>query len=141
MNVLIDASIWSLAFRRATPQDDPNVLELRRLIDELRVVMLGPIRQETLSGISEPSRFDALRHRLRAFPDRVIGDQVYERAAEFFNMCRRNGVQGSNTDFLICAVAVEYDLAIFTTDLDFQQYRTYIPVSYTHLTLPTNREV
>jgi predicted nucleic acid-binding protein len=129
MNVLIDASIWSLAFRRATPQDDPNVLELRRLIDELRVVMLGPIRQETLSGISEPSRFDALRHRLRAFPDRVIGDQVYERAAEFFNMCRRNGVQGSNTDFLICAVAVEYDLAIFTTDLDFQQYRTYIPIA------------
>ena len=129
MNVLIDTSIWSLAFRRATPQNDPNVLELRRLIDELRVVIIGPIRQEILSGIRELSRFDALRQRLRAFPDLVINVEEYERAAEFYNVCRRKGVQGSNTDFLICAVAAERDLTIFTTDLDFQQYRTYIPIA------------
>lgn len=129
MNVLIDTSIWSLAFRRATPQDDPNVLELRRLIDELRAVIIGPIRQEILSGIRELSRFDALRQRLRAFPDLVINVEEYERAAEFYNVCRRKGVQGSNTDFLICAVAAERDLTIFTTDLDFQRYRTYIPIA------------
>ena len=129
MNVLIDTSIWSLAFRRSTPQDDPNVLELRRLIDELRVTIIGPIRQEILSGIKEPSRFDALRQRLRAYPDLIIDVEDYERAAEFYNVCRQNGVQGSNTDYLICAVAAVRDLTIFTTDLDFQRYRDYIPIA------------
>jgi predicted nucleic acid-binding protein len=129
MNVLIDTSIWSLAFRRSTPQDDPNVLELRRLIDELRVTIIGPIRQEILSGIKEPSRFDALRQRLRAYPDLIIDVEDYERAAEFYNVCRQNGVQGSNTDYLICAVAAVRDLTIFTTDLDFQRYRAYIPIA------------
>lgn len=129
MNVLIDTSIWSLAFRRSTPQDDPNVLELRRLIDKLRVTIIGPIRQEILSGIKEPSRFDALRQRLRAYPDLIINVEDYERAAEFYNVCRQNGVQGSNTDYLICAVAAVRDLTIFTTDLDFQRYRAYIPIA------------
>lgn len=129
MNVLIDTSIWSLAFRRSTPQDDPNVLELRRLIDELRVTIIGPIRQEILSGIKEPSRFDALRQRLRAYTDLIIDVEDYERAAEFYNVCRQNGVQGSNTDYLICAVAAVRDLTIFTTDLDFQRYRAYIPIA------------
>ena len=128
MNVLVDTSVWSMALRRATPQDDPNVRELRRLIDELRAAMIGPIRQEILSGISEPSRFDGLRQALRAFPDLVIGVEDYERADEFCTACRHNGVQGSNTDFLICAVASARDLAIFTTDLDFQRYQAYIPI-------------
>jgi len=129
MKVLVDTSIWSLALRRATSQDNPNVQELRRLIDELRAAMIGPIRQEILSGISEPSHFDGLRQALRAFPDLVIDVEDYERAAEFYNACRHNGVAGSNTDFLICAVAVAHDLPIFTTDLDFQRYQTYIPIT------------
>jgi predicted nucleic acid-binding protein len=128
VNVLIDTAIWSLAFRRATPRDDPNVLELRRLIDELRAEIIGPIRQEILSGINEQPRFDSLRQGLRAFPDLPIGVDDYECAADYFNVCRRNGIQGSNTDFLICAVAAERNLAIFTTDRDFQRYQAHIPI-------------
>lgn len=41
---------------------------------------------------------------------------VLERAAEFYNHCRNKGVQGSNTDFLICAVAARFKTPIFTTD-------------------------
>jgi hypothetical protein len=37
-----------------------------------------------------------------------------------FNMCQRRGIQGSNTDFLICAVAEMYELSIFTIDQDFK---------------------
>jgi len=49
-------------------------------------------------------------------------------AARFFNLSRRKGVQGSNTDFLICAVAVRHRLAIFSTDKDFAQYAKYLPI-------------
>ena len=128
MNVLVDTSVWSLAFRRVSPQDDAPVRELRRLIEELRAQMIGPVRQEILSGIRETARFDALRQALRAFPDLRIVIEDYERAAEFFNVCRQKGIQGSNTDFLICAVAVGHDLAIFTTDQDFQRYQAQIPI-------------
>ncbi len=129
MNVLIDTSVWSLVLRRATPSNDPHTLALRRLIDELRATIIGPIRQELLSGISKPAQYDALRRRLRHFPDLLLDVADYERAAEFHNVCRRNGVQGSNTDFLICAVAVGRDLAIFTTDRDYERYQAHIPLT------------
>jgi hypothetical protein len=46
----------------------------------------------------------------------------YEEAAAAFNKCRERGVQGSNTDFLICSVALRRGLAIYSTDHDFRQY-------------------
>jgi predicted nucleic acid-binding protein len=45
-----------------------------------------------------------------------------------FNTCRRNGIQGSNTDFLICAVAHRRSYSILTTDNDFQNFQAHIPV-------------
>jgi predicted nucleic acid-binding protein len=47
------------------------------------------------------------------FPDYVIQTSDYEFAAECSNECRRNGIQGSHTDFLICAVAIKFG-ALFT---------------------------
>lgn len=129
MNVLVDTSVWSLFLRRATPRNDPNVPALRQLIETSRAAIIGPIRQEILSGVREQSHFLTLRQRLRAFPDLALDSADYELAAEFYTICRRNGVQGSNTDFLICAVAAARSLAIFTADLDFQRYRAYIPVA------------
>ena len=41
----------------------------------------------------------------------------YALAGQFFNTCRANGVQGSNTDFLICAASVNHDLPILTLDV------------------------
>jgi predicted nucleic acid-binding protein len=84
--------------------------------------MLGPVRQELLSGIKEKAQFELLREHLRAFPDLDLQTADYEAAASAFNRCRERGIQGSNTDFLICATALRHDLSIFTTDGDFQHY-------------------
>jgi hypothetical protein len=46
----------------------------------------------------------------------------YERAVELFNLCLAKGVQGSNTDFLICAVAERNNCSFFITDKDFQLF-------------------
>ena len=128
MNVLVDTSVWSLALRRSGPAEDPVVAELSELVREYRVQMLGAIRQELLSGIRAKKQFRTLRQRLRAFPDLQLVEEDYELAAEFFNECRGRGIQGSNTDFLICACAHRHDCAIFTTDNDFLLYREHLPV-------------
>lgn len=48
---LVDTSVWSLALRRKTIPANRFVDELNELIKERRVQMIGPIRQEILSGI------------------------------------------------------------------------------------------
>ena len=125
-DVLVDTSIWSLVLRRkAGSREETIVRELADLIQETRVRMIGPIRQEILSGIQHSKQFELLRSRLRAFPDLHIREENFERAAEIFNTCRKAGIQGSNTDFLICAVAEQNDLEIFTADRDFARYQKY----------------
>jgi predicted nucleic acid-binding protein len=122
VNVLVDTSVWSLAFRRAKRVDDEAPRELAELISEGRVVLLGPVRQELLSGMKAKVQFELLRNHLRAFPDLELESADYEEAAAAFNRCRERGIQGSNTDFLICATAMRRKLAIYTTDRDFRQY-------------------
>lgn len=132
MNVLVDTSIWSLALRRKPPQkiklENPKVLELVELIDEGRAVLIGPVRQEILSGISSPSQFSLLKERLRAFDDLTLKTDDYELAAEFFTKCRKTGIQGSHVDFLICAAAKNHTLSIFTSDQDFSNYSRILKI-------------
>jgi predicted nucleic acid-binding protein len=122
VNVLVDTSVWSLALRRAKRVDDTAPRELAELIREGRVVMMGPVRQELLSGIKVKAQFELLREHLQSFPDLQLETLDYEEAAAAFNRCRERGIQGSNTDFLICAAALRRDLSIYTTDGDFKHY-------------------
>ncbi len=120
-------SVWSHVLRRRR-QDQVLRRELEELIREGRVVVLGPIRQELLSGIKSASEYERLRAGLEPFPDISIGQRDYESAASCFNQCRAKGIQGSNTDFLICAVALRGDFRIFTTDKDFELYRRVLKI-------------
>ncbi|MEA3471089.1 MAG: PIN domain-containing protein [Thermodesulfobacteriota bacterium] len=128
MKVIVDTSVWSLFLRRARKQESPYVSELRELIRELRAQMIGPVRQELLSGIRSKTQFQNLKEHLAAFPDLALTTADYERAAEFFNISRRKGIQGSNTDFLICALSVRYNMPILTTNEDFTLFQKNIPI-------------
>ena len=116
MRVIVDTSVWSLALRRNQANPHLSVVKLRDLIADSRVVMLGVVRQEILSGIRHLEQFNRLKEYLRAFPNLELSMRDYEIGAEFYNTCRTKGIQGSNTDFLICAVAAERNYAILTTD-------------------------
>jgi hypothetical protein len=128
MKVLVDTSVWSLALRRGGDSTLGPVRELRSLIADNRVQMVGAIRQELLSGIRDKGQFNELEARLRAFPDLPLSPEDHVMAARFCNECRGKGVQGSNSDFLICAVAVRHRLAIFTTDKDFALFAKHLPI-------------
>jgi len=132
MTVVVDTPIWSLAFRRRPhnlkPEQEKMKWELLELIREGRARLLGPIRQEILSGVREEAQFRRLREDLRAFEDEALTIEDYEEAADVGNRCRRAGVAGSPTDFLICACASRRDWAIFTTDGDFIHYARLVPL-------------
>jgi predicted nucleic acid-binding protein len=128
VNVLVDTSVWSLALRRRRAVSAPETAELVELVREGRVTLLGPVRQEILSGISNEGQYTILREHLRAFPDLDLVAEDYEEAAAYFNRCRARGVQGSNTDFLICAAAARRGLGILTTDTDFRHFARVLPI-------------
>ena len=124
----MDTCVWSAVLRRREADPDLTV-KMKDLIEADRVAMIGPIRQELLSGIPDPVQFRRLKSYLSAFEDLPLRTVHFEKAAEFFNTCRKAGVQGSSIDFLICAVAAMEKCVIFTSDRDFAAYRRYLPIT------------
>lgn len=128
MKVIVDTSVWSAILR--LNNSDPELTALvTDLIKEGRVLLLGPIRQELLSGIRDQAQFEKLRKTLTAFPDLPLQTEHYELAAQFYNRCRSKGVQGSHIDFLICAACSIENAAILTTDKDFHHYAKYLDIT------------
>ena len=134
MIVLVDTTVWSLALRRRQVADrNQNVIrELSELVGEGRASLIGPIRQEILSGLSDSKDFERVREHLADFDDLEIVARDYEAAAVAYNVCRKKGIQGSHIDFLICAVASRYGLPIFTTDKDFIGYARFLDIELYH---------
>ncbi len=130
--VLVDTSVWSLSLRRhARNLTEPQKRifdEVAGLIGEARARLIGPVRQELLSGIRTDDQYQRLRQALRAFEDPALAVEDYEEAARLANLCRTRGVAGSPTDFLICAVALRREWSIFTTDQDFLRYARLLPL-------------
>ena len=128
MKALVDTPIWSYALRSKRAGFEQHVKKLETLIADQRVLIIGPIRQEVLSGYSEITKFEKLNKKLRYFENTPIIDDDYIEAAKFSNICRKNGIQGSHIDFLICSVAYRLQVKIFTTDNDFGHYQNHVPI-------------
>lgn len=120
MNVLVDTSVWSLALRRQHGQmSDSQVVTVSRLtelIRDNRVVLIGPVRQELLSGVRDDRAFESLQSNLAYFSDEPLRTADFEYAARCFNRCRAAGIASSAVDMLICAVAIQRSLSVYTTD-------------------------
>jgi predicted nucleic acid-binding protein len=128
--VLVDTSVWSLALRRrlapASPADTRFVEALTALLEDDLAVLVGPVRQELLSGIRDPSQLERLCARLEAFPDVPLGQADWVEAARAANRCRGAGLAGSSVDFLLCPVALRRDLPLLTADHDFARDATVL---------------
>ena len=129
MKVIVDTDVWSEALRNQEGDRSSEVSELIELIQESRVQMIGLIRMEILSGIRDERRFRILENHISAFPDLSLAAEVYVTAARFFNTCRERGIQGSNTDFVICACSSRWRMSILTKDKDYSNYRRLLPIA------------
>jgi predicted nucleic acid-binding protein len=132
VTVLVDTTIWSLAIRRRhgdlNAREKDIVEEWVALVEDGQAALVGPIRQEILSGIRRPSDFDTIRRQLSAFVYLPLLPRDYDQAAAFFNTCRTKGLTGTAIDLLICAVASRVDVSIFTTDADFDLYAKHLGI-------------
>lgn len=128
MKVLVDTPIWSYALRSQNKNYQSEIDALTSLIRDQRAIIIGPIRQEILSGYSDLRKYRIIKEKLSYFANTPILDADYEVAAEFSNKCRKKGVQGSHIDFLICAVANRIGIPIFTNDKDFELYQKIISI-------------
>lgn len=132
MSVLVDTSIWSVALRRhgapLARVERAAVAEWSALVTEGRACLMGPIRQEILSGIRSNSQFALLKSRLEPFPNQAVLDEDYVEAADLFNRCRRQGLSSTPIDLLICAVAIRLKLPVFSLDSDFRNAAQLLPL-------------
>ncbi|MBN1904994.1 MAG: PIN domain-containing protein [Deltaproteobacteria bacterium] len=128
MKVLVDTPIWSYALRSQDNKYQSEIDALTSLIRDQKAIIIGPIRQEILSGYSDMRKYRIIKDKLSYFENASIVDSDYELAAEFSNKCRKKGIQGSHIDFLICAVASRIDIPIFTNDNDFNHYQKVIHI-------------
>ncbi len=120
MTLLVDTSVWSLAFRRDRDSDVPQI---RALLDALQgsqtVVTTGLVLQELLQGFAGPRARRDLIERFSALPLISPDRRDHMDAADLRNRCRRAGIQVGTIDALIAQLCIRHDLTLLTTDNDF----------------------
>jgi predicted nucleic acid-binding protein len=121
MKVIVDTCVWSLSLRRRGAArlktgEQQMVARLREAIQDGNALIVGPIRQEILSGIRDKAQFAKTEGLLDPFRDEEITAGDYVEAALLFNLCQDRGVQCGAVDTLLCAVAVRNRYGILTCD-------------------------
>lgn len=130
MNLFVDTSIWSLAWRRDEASSRPEVGELERaLTTGDSIYTTGLILQELLQGFSRPKFHEHIIQRFSALPLLVPDRQDHIQAADIRNSCRRKGVQIGTIDALLAQLCIRHDLIILTADQDFRYAARVVPLS------------
>jgi hypothetical protein len=120
VTLLVDTSVWSLAFRRDTESLTPQVAALQvALSGGESIVTTGLILQELLQGFSGARAHKELIQRFAALPLIVPDRSDYIDAANLRNLCRRAGVQLGTIDALLAQLCIRHELTMLTTDGDF----------------------
>lgn len=119
MTVLVDTSVWSLALRRDSPPNSPEIVRLTKALESDLVVTTGLILQELLQGFLPKRTQTEIRIRFNAIPAVQPTRDVHIAAADLRNSCRRAGVQLGTIDALIAQLCITHDLELLSTDRDF----------------------
>ena len=121
MSLLVDTSVWSLAFRRDAPASASERGELVRAIEAgEELVTTGLILQELLQGFSGPRERVQILDRFAALPLLVPDRRDHVDAAELRNKCRRGGIQIGTIDALLGQLCLRHGLTMLTADRDFR---------------------
>jgi predicted nucleic acid-binding protein len=129
LTLFVDTSVWSLAFRRDTPADVPEVAVLAHALrsGEL-VVTTGLVLQELLQGFHGARDRDRIVSRFAALPLLVPDRADHIAAADLRTGCRRRGIQVGTIDALLAQLCLRHDLTMLTTDRDFALVAGHYPV-------------
>ena len=127
MSLLVDTSVWSLAFRRDAEVTVAEVKALQHALEGAdQVFTTGLVLQELLQGFAGPKAQSQLIERFAALgyiqPDR----EDHIEAAEVRNTCRRHGVQIGTVDAVLIQLCLKHDLVLLSSDNDFRSAAKHI---------------
>lgn len=129
MTLLVDTSVWSLAFRRDGAATAPEVAALRQALESGgTLVTSGLVLQELLQGFSGPRARKDIIDRFGALPLLSPDRQDHIDAAELRNRCRRAGAQIGTIDALLAQLCIRHGLTLLTTDRDFARAAAHCPL-------------
>jgi len=130
VRLLVDTSVWSLAFRRNAPSALPKIRRLARALrDGEQVYTTGLVLQELLQGFPDPEAQQAILDRFVALPHVVPDGNDYVAAAELRARCRGEGIEVGTIDALLAQLCLRHDLALLTTDLAFNRVADVVPLT------------
>jgi hypothetical protein len=129
MSYLVDTSVWSLAFRRDTPADSSEVVELKRALETGDTIFVtGLVLQELLQGFNKPRAYDQIVEHFGALPFLTPEREDHIEAANLRNGCRKKGIQIGTIDALLAQLCISRELGLLTTDKDFTQIAKIFPL-------------
>ena len=122
MKVLVDTSVWSLAFRKEGPADHSAVKKLARLLEDGEELFLaGVILQEILQAFRSEITVRQVERHLADFPLLPLERKGFVEAAALFRHCASKGISVSTIDCEIGMNAIRHDCFLLTADKDFER--------------------
>jgi predicted nucleic acid-binding protein len=129
VTLLVDTSVWSLAFRRDVAVAEPEVLALQEALEGAEVVVTtGLVLQELLQGFTGPKARQQLIERFASLPLLQPDREDHIGAADLRNTCRRAGVQIGTIDALLAQLCVRHQITLLTSDSDFRHAARHCPL-------------
>ena len=120
MNLFVDTSVWSIAFRRGEGAPEPEVTRLDRALEAGEgIYTTGIVLQELLQGFTKSNSAEKIISRFSAIPFLAPERKDYIEAAGLRNLCRRRGVQIATIDALLAQLCIENELTMLSLDQDF----------------------
>jgi predicted nucleic acid-binding protein len=129
--IVLDTSVLSHVFRRPperTEVSDVVARYINLVENQAPLVVPGIVFQEILSGVRDDVQFQRLRRAIEGFPLLLAEEADHLNAARLLNSLRRKGVIASTIDALIAATAMRREALLFTTDRDFEQIASLVPL-------------
>lgn len=129
MNILVDTSVWSLAFRRDASSASEVKLVGRAIAGGDTVVSTGLVLQELLQGFHGPRAADKIVRYFSLLP--ILAPEVDDHieAARWRNLCRPKGVQIGTIEALIAQLCIRHNLQLLARDEDFEHMAKHTPLS------------
>jgi predicted nucleic acid-binding protein len=128
VNIFVDTSVWSLAFRRDSPPETPEVQRLREALGADAVHTTGLVLQELLQGFSGPRARAQILDRFAAIALIAPTRDDHIEAARLRNACRRRGIQIGTIDALLARLCIVHELVMLTADRDFASIAESTPL-------------
>ena len=129
MTLFVDTSVWSLALRRDSMPNTPEVRRLREALSGGETVFAtGIVLQELLQGFRAPEAKATIVERFAEIAMITPARNDYVNAADLRNRCRRHGVQVGTIDALLAQICVGHGLIMLSTDRDFAHIARWTPL-------------